>query len=133
MHEAAKFPIVLRSDTQSDYCNVRQPRKIILCREFYAFKSSNLMILFCEHNKRTPGVFKVFTMKTNQIGLLHRQVRTLSGENENLLFFFFFFFFYFCCNCGNKQHIMYRNFFESVYKCPTVRARRHNTTETSQL
>ena len=46
--------------------------------------------------------------KTNQIGLLHRQMGTLSCGNEKLGF-------YFCCSYDNKQHIMYRNFIESVY------------------
>ena len=39
--------------------------------------------------------------KTNQNGLLHRQLYTLSWDYENWAF-------HFCCNYGNKQHITYR-------------------------
>ena len=50
-----------------------------------------LMILVCENDKRTPGVFKVLVChaefeKTNQSGLLHRQMSTVSSENEKIGF-----------------------------------------------
>ena len=41
-----------------------------------------IIFLFCENDKRTPGVFKVFLyhamFEKNQIGLLHRQMTTRS-------------------------------------------------------
>ena len=48
--------------------------------------------------------------KANQIRLLHRQMSTLLflEKMKNGAF-------YFCCIYGNKQHVMHRNFFGSVY------------------
>ena len=50
--------------------------------------------------------------KTNQNGLLHRQMSTLSCENDNLDFFY-----YVVTMVTNN---IYRNLFESVYNTPFI-------------
>ena len=72
--------------------SVEQSGKIIRCREFLMHLNlANLKILFCKNHKWPPGCLRhscimMSLRKSNQIGLLHRQMDTLSSRNENLSF-----------------------------------------------
>ena len=78
----------MRSDTLRVYCNVSWDKlgKLFFVESLYAFKTSNLMVLFYQNDNRFKVFLyhAVFEKKTNQIGLLYRQMRTLAWENENL-------------------------------------------------
>ena len=54
VREAAEFPIVLRSYTQSVYCNVASDKlgKLFFVENFMSLNIAILMILFCENDKR---------------------------------------------------------------------------------